>query len=163
LLARRGAPELGASRVLCPGAMTTAHFLYRTFHPGQGHVEQVVFSDVIPRLERGEADYGVCIHEGRFTYARHGLTLVEDLGATWEHASLDCARADPNAAFATMRAHARELEPSVIWAHVDLYVNEWTRDLGPTGSTALRVFEERARAAGLMAHDAPALCVRDSG
>jgi len=43
-----------------------------------------VFSEVLPLLARGEADYGVCIHEGRFTYQRYGLERVEDLGATWE-------------------------------------------------------------------------------
>lgn len=72
------------ARVLLPGEHTTATRLYRRFHGDRGRVEQVVFSEILPRLFRGEADYGVCIHEGRFTYPQYGLTLLEDLGARWE-------------------------------------------------------------------------------
>ncbi len=192
LLARPGAPPLlaganPAPRVLCPGERTTAHLLYRLFHRGKGRVEQTVFSDVMPALESGAADYGVCIHEGRFTYARRGLVLVEDLGATWERemraplplggivarrelgtdvlraldsaigASLDLARAEPDAALATMREHAQELDDDVIRAHVDLYVNEWTRDLGATGTRALAALSRAARAAELVPDHLPAL------
>jgi len=195
LLARRGAPPLSAAprtsgsaaRVLCPGERTTAHLLYRLFHPGEGRVAQAVFSDILPALVRGDAEYGVCIHEGRFTYARHGLVLVEDLGASWERrhdaplplggivarrdlgpavlaeldasirASLDLARAEPEAALATMRAHAQELDDDVIRAHVDLYVNAWTRDLGATGTRALAALSRAARDAGLVAAHLPAL------
>jgi len=197
LLARRGAPALnvgsGDIRVLCPGEHTTAHLLYRLFHGDVGRVEHVVFSEILGTLERGEADYGVCIHEGRFTYASHGLTLVEDLGATWEsrmhvplplggivaqkslggsviveleaaiRASLDLARAEPDAALATMRRHARELDEAVIRAHVDLYVNEWTRDLGPVGTNALRVLSHAAREAGFVARHLPELTVAGDG
>lgn len=192
LLARRGAPPLerdSAARVLCPGERTTAHMLYRLFHRGEGRVEQTVFSDVMPALERGDADYGVCIHEGRFTYARHGLALVEDLGATWERrmdaplplggivarralgdatiaalddairASLDLAHARPADALATMRAHAQELDDDVIRAHVDLYVNAWTRDLGPTGARAIAALSRAAREAGFVSDHLPELCV----
>jgi 1,4-dihydroxy-6-naphthoate synthase len=192
LLARRGAPPIERARVLSPGERTTAHFLLRSFHPEAAFVEQTVFSAIMPELERGSADYGVCIHEGRFTYARHDLVLAEDLGSTWEEAthsplplggilargalgaevlreldetivrSLDHARAHPREALETMRRHARELDDDVIRAHVDLYVNEWTRDLGPVGARALAVFEARARAGGFLAPEAPALRVRSS-
>lgn len=187
LLARAGAAPLATGRVLCPGANTTAHFLLRTFHPEVTRVDQVLFSDIMPQLARGEADYGVCIHEGRFTYARYGLELVVDLGTAWEKAveaplplggilarrvlgrdmlleldaaigrSLDHARAHPDEALTTMRKHARELGDDVIRAHVELYVNAWTRDLGATGARALEVFSTKARQAGLVAQDAPAL------
>ncbi len=202
LLARAGAPPLAprtagtaaaAPRVLCPGERTTAHLLYRLFHRGEGRVEQVVFSDILPALERGEADYGVCIHEGRFAYARHGLVLVEDLGATWERsrqaplplggivarrelgpgaiasldrsirASLERARAEPDSALATMRAHAQELDDDVIRAHVALYVNEWTLDLGPTGARAIAALSRAARDAGLIDDHLPELEVAAAG
>ena len=73
-------------RVLCPGEATTAHLLYRLFH-GQGQVEYAVFSDIMPSLQAGTADYGVCIHEGRFTWQEQGLHRVEDLGERWEQAT----------------------------------------------------------------------------
>jgi len=172
-------------RVLCPGEWTTATLLYRLFHPGEGQLEQVVFSSIVPELEAGRADRGVCIHEARFTYAARGLFLVEDLGLSWERAtrsplplggilghkslgeellarisgaiarSIDCARADPGAALATMRAHAQEQADAVLWAHVELYVSEETRGLSERARAALATLGERAAAAGLAPAGAP--------
>jgi len=183
LLARAGldpaVPGPG-SRVLCPGEHTTAALLYRLFHPGGAAPEQVVFSEVMPALERGEADLGVCIHEGRFTYAESGLGFVEDLGATWESAtgaplplggifarrslpedtleavqgalrrSLELARAAPEATLPSMRRHAQELSDEVLWSHVDLYVNRWTESLGGEGRAAIEVLGRRAAEVGLV-------------
>ena len=174
-------PEGGSrpARVLCPGAHTTAALLYELFHAGEGAVEQAVFSDIMPALASGEADFGVCIHEGRFTWRAHGLALVEDLGAVWEAAtgaplplggilarhalgpetigtvtavirdSLAHARAHRGETVATMRRHAQELSDEVMFQHVDLYVNAWTTDLGDTGRAALATLDRRARRAGV--------------
>lgn len=180
LAARPGTVPTGPDQLmLCPGRHTTAALLSAVFHPGTARVEHVVFSDIMPALVAGRADFGVCIHEGRFTWQRHGLALVEDLGTRWEaetgsplplggivasrrldagtiatvqgviHDSLRLALADPAAALPTMRAHAREQEDDVIMRHVDLYVNEWTVDLGATGRRALDEFSKRAAAVGL--------------
>ena len=169
------------ARVLCPGAHTTAALLYELFHAGEGAVEQVVFSDIMPALEAVDADFGVCIHEGRFTWREHGLALVEDLGTVWEEAtgaplplggilarhtlgagtidtvstvirdSLAHARARRAETVATMRRYAQELSDDVMFQHVDLYVNEWTTDLGDAGRTALEALDSEARRAGLAA------------
>jgi 1,4-dihydroxy-6-naphthoate synthase len=180
LAARPGTVPTGPDQLmLCPGRHPTAALLSAVFHPGTARVEHVVFSDIMPALVAGRADFGVCIHEGRFTLQRHGLALVEDLGTRWEaetgsplplggivasrrldagtiatvqgviHDSLRLALADPAAALPTMRAHAREQEDDVIMRHVDLYVNEWTMDLGATGRRALDEFSKRAAAVGL--------------
>lgn len=190
LLARDAAAVLGRdSRVLSPGAGTTAHFLFRLFHPREGRVEQAVFSEILPRLERGEAEFGVCIHEARFTFHRHGLALVEDLGTTWERAtgsplplggilarrslgratlerlaravraSLEHALEHREEALPTMRRHAQELDDAVIWKHVELYVNERTRDLGIEGKAALAKLREIAIEAGALDAEAPPLDV----
>lgn len=175
------------SRVVCPGEHTTATLLYRFFHPGGATPRQVVFSEVFPRLEAGEADFGVCIHEGRFTYAARGLALVEDLGARWERAtgvplplggllarrelgtgvlrriqalvraSLAYARAHPAETLPTLRRHAQELADDVLLAHVELYVNDWTADLGPEGLRALAELSARAAAVGVAAGERPPL------
>ncbi len=166
------------ARVLCPGPHTTATLLYRLFHPNEGDIEHVVFSDIMPALEAGTADFGVCIHEGRFTWKEKGLSLVEDLGEVWEQASdaplplggilarhrlgdetiarvqavlrdsLDYGLANREETVATMQCHAQELTEDVMFAHVDLYVNEWTRDLGDTGRKALDLLAKRAREVG---------------
>jgi len=172
------AREAVGPRVLCPGEQTTATLLYRIFH-GAGRVEQTRFDRILPALARGEADFGVCIHEARFTWKRWGAHLVEDLGERFERetgaplplggvlarhalgdelhrtiaavlrASIDYAHAHPVEALATMRRYASELDDDVIRSHVDLYVNERTRDLGEPGRRALEALARRAEAAGL--------------
>lgn len=39
-----------------------------------------------------------------------------------------------------MRSHAIELEDDTIYSHVQLYVNDFSRDLGPVGQSALEAF-----------------------
>lgn len=164
---------------LCPGQHTTASLLFSLFHPDTTRVEHVVFSDIMPALQQGTANFGVCIHEGRFTWEQHGLGLVGDLGTRWEaetkcplplggivarrtlpretiakvqaviRDSLDYALADRNVAFPTMRKYAQEFDDDVLMKHVDLYVNEWTVDLGDTGRTALEELSARAHAVGV--------------
>ena len=174
-------PTHAGQLTLCPGRHTTAALLFELFHPRSTRVEHVVFSEIMPRLRDRSADFGVCIHEGRFTWEAHGLTLVEDLGIRWEtetgcplplggivsarrlpaatisavqqviHDSLALALSDRDAALPTMRAHAQEFDDRVLMQHVDLYVNEWTLDLGPTGAAALAELSARAAALGLTA------------
>jgi 1,4-dihydroxy-6-naphthoate synthase len=164
---------------LCPGSHTTAALLFDLFHPRSTRIEHVVFSEIMPRLESRTADFGVCIHEGRFTWETHGLALVEDLGTRWETAtgcplplggivasrrlpaatiaavqgvirdSLALALRDPAAALPTMRQHAQEFDDRVLMQHVELYVNDWTLDLGGTGAKALDELSARAHAIGL--------------
>ncbi|MEZ6135890.1 MAG: MqnA/MqnD/SBP family protein [Pirellulaceae bacterium] len=69
---------------LCPGEDTTATLLFELFYRQATRIEQVVFSEIMPRLQRAQADFGVCIHEGRFTWQAAGMHLVEDLGQRWE-------------------------------------------------------------------------------
>jgi len=177
------------SRVLCPGKTTTATLLYHCLHPHQGTISQAVFTDIGPALLRGDADLGVLIHEGRLTYQRDGLTLVEDLGTSFERLSdapvplggILADRALPDGvaaefasllresiaygwanrdeALVTIRRHAQEMDESVIWPYVELYVNDHTVDLGPEGARALAVLERTGRAAGLFAGDLPPLTV----
>ena len=72
-------PTNPAHRVLCPGLHTTATLLYDLFYGDVADVQHVVFSQIMPQLQNGDADFGVCIHEGRFTWERAGIALVEDL------------------------------------------------------------------------------------
>jgi 1,4-dihydroxy-6-naphthoate synthase len=153
-------------RVLCPGEHTTATLLLRMFHPEWTRLKQ-----------------GVCIHEGRFTFAEHGLQHMEDLGTTWEQASdhplplggifvrrslddatartLQAVLADSLAfglahrdqTLPTMSQHAQEFSPEVLMQHVDLYVNPWTVDLGSEGRGAIGELERRARSMGLVPAD----------
>ena len=166
--AEREGPPAAGDRILCPGETTTATLLFRLLHPdAAGDLRHRVFSDIGPALRRGDADFGVLIHEGRLTYERDGLRLVEDLGATFEqrtgapvplggiladrrlgddvHRRLTAAirdsiaygRAHPEETLPTIRRHAQELDEDVIWPYVDLYVTDATVDLGDDGERAL--------------------------
>jgi len=169
--------------VLCPGQHTTAYLLYRLFYPGPAEVRQVVFSEIMPALRAKTADFGVCIHEGRFTYRAEGLSLVEDLGQRWEKEtgvplplggilgdqklgdnvlslidqtisdSVQYGLAHRQQALPFMQKYAQELDPDVVWAHVDLYVNQWTEHLGAGGKKSLDVLAKMAVKAGVMSHN----------
>lgn len=76
-------------KVLCPGAHTTATMLFKMFYSdvidaAKVDIDQRLFSDIMPALQIDAADFGVCIHEGRFTYQDQQLGCVEDLGTRWE-------------------------------------------------------------------------------
>lgn len=171
-------PKDSQQVVLCPGKHTTAALLFRLFYPDSCEIKHVVFSEIMPALEHGNADFGVCIHEGRFTWQQQGLYLVEDLGTKWEkktghplplggilaskhlsadvvaevqgiiHDSLRYAQQNPGEALVSMRKHAQEFEDDVLMQHVDLYVNDWTFELGDVGNAALKELSHRAQEVG---------------
>ena len=182
-------PRQPSQLVLCPGEHTTAALLFQLFHSGTARVEHCLFSEIMPRLRQRVADFGVCIHEGRFTWQDQGLFLVEDLGKRWEEStglplplggilasrrlpnevighvqsviadSLEYALARPDEALSTMRLHAQEFDDRVLMQHVELYVNRWTLDLGATGRESLAVLSARAKSIGLVDESSPALSV----
>ncbi len=67
-----------------PGALTTAGLLLSLNLGHAPNFKHMVFSEIMPAVARGEADYGLIIHEGRFTLAEHGLASLLDLGQWWE-------------------------------------------------------------------------------
>ncbi len=173
--APKNRPQSVNQLTLCPGEHTTATLLFEIFYPQTARVNHVVFSEIMPRLVQRQADFGVCIHEGRFTWQDEGLYLVEDLGSRWEletdsplplgglvarrgldsattrlveaviSDSLELAVQHPDIALPTMRRYAQEFDDRVLMQHVELYVNEWTRDLGSIGRAALDTLSRRAR------------------
>lgn len=74
-------------RVAIPGIHTTANMLLQKLFPELTDRRPMLFSDIAPAVAKGEADAGVLIHEGRFTYRDHGLKLIADLGEEWDHAT----------------------------------------------------------------------------
>ena len=179
--ADRSRPRDRSQLTLCPGQQTTAALLFGLFYPETTRVQQVVFSEIMPWLRQRRADFGVCIHEGRFTWQQQGLGCVEDLGTRWEETtncplplggiianreipasklaviqtviwdSLQFSLRDPASALPTMRMYAQEFSDDVLQQHVALYVNEWTVDLGEVGARALRELSRRAKSLGLVA------------
>jgi 1,4-dihydroxy-6-naphthoate synthase len=168
--------QLEQSRIAIPGFGTTAWFLYQFAFGKCGHPVPLLFSDIEAALLRGEVDAGVIIHENRFTYQAKGLKLIADLGAYWEtttgwpiplggivvHNRLDqqlqqkvdrvmarsvaYAFANTPDVMPYVRAHAQEMDESVMQAHINLYVNQYTKDLGPHGRKAVAHMLGKAQA-----------------
>ena len=171
-------------RIAAPGNLTTARLLLTLYLGYEPQFEQMVFSRVMPAVRDGEADFGLVIHEGRFTLDAYGLGSVLDLGQWWEEesglpiplggiairrdlgrdtASIVAERIRRSLSLAESGApivkdyvgiHAQEMAPQVIRQHIDLYVNRFSRDLGEEGRNAVKVLLERAEGAGLLAPNA---------
>ncbi len=170
---------IGGAHIAVPGDRTTAYLLMRLWASDEppAKVSVVPFHQIMPAVAAGEFDAGLVIHEARFTYHRYGLVQLADLGEWWEatsglpiplgailarkgavdpvaaagwvRESVRQAWADPSASRSYVLAHAQELEPEVVDAHIGLYVNAFTADLGEEGYAAVNALLGRAAAAGL--------------
>jgi len=170
----------GDLSIAIPGKYTTANFLCGLAFPAARNKTEVLFSDIEPALLEGRFDAGVIIHENRFTYQAKGLRKIVDLGEFWEsetgapiplggivikrslpdgvkqavnrvmRQSVEYAFAHPEASLPYVRAHAQEMNEEVMYQHIDLYVNEYSVDLGSEGRRAVDVLFDRARRAGIL-------------
>ncbi|MFI6331746.1 1,4-dihydroxy-6-naphthoate synthase [Micromonospora chersina] len=180
VLTRGDRDDLSGATVAVPGERTTAYLLFRLWAADQApaRIEVVPFHEIMPGVAAGRYDAGLVIHEARFTYPRHGLTALVDLGEWWEgdtglpiplgailarkgavdpveaaawiRESVRQAWADPEASREYVLAHAQEMEPDVVDRHIGLYVNEFTADLGEAGFAAVEALLGRAADAGLV-------------
>ena len=177
-------PEALAQQIIAvPGHYTTAAMLLKMCHPQCQTITTMRFDQIMPALAAGTIGAGVIIHESRFTYHRHGLRLITDLGAWWEETSghpiplggivvrralgqaiiaeleaairqsLQAAFADPSQADSYIKTHAQEIDDQVIHDHIGLYVNDYSLDLGREGLAAINDFLKKGHAAGLFKHD----------
>jgi len=185
LVARPGTrlDRLAGSRVGVPGRYTTAQLLLHLFSRNRFLELPMLFSEIMPAVARGDLDFGLIIHEGRFTYTRYGLAALLDLGAWWEgetglpaplggivvkrelgtetarsvgsaiRRSLAYYRAHPAEALPYIRRRAQELDTEVIQQHIDLYVTPETMRLSGEGERAVHTLIRKARDAGLIPRD----------
>jgi 1,4-dihydroxy-6-naphthoate synthase len=174
--------EIKGKRIAVPGRYTTACLLLRLFDPELDNIIFLPFHEIMGTVARGEADAGVIIHESRFTFPDYGLTKLLDLGDWWEketghpiplggivvkrslggetvaavgrmlRQSVEYAFAHPDAANDYIRSHSQEMSDEVCAAHIGLYVNSFSRDLGNEGEAAVMTLLSRAEAAGLIPH-----------
>ncbi len=168
LLLTNGTEFNSRDEILVPGEFTTANLLLSFYLQGSDKKRHIPFDDLYRELVARKGSQGVVIHENRFTYERDGLTLVQDLGQYWEEQtgypvplggivsrkslglagrltslirqSLEWAEAHPSRALALCRTHAMEMSDPVMQSHIDLYVNQYSHDLGPDGRAAVEFF-----------------------
>ncbi|RZM05755.1 MAG: 1,4-dihydroxy-6-naphthoate synthase, partial [Pedobacter sp.] len=127
-----------------------------------------------------DIDLGLIIHENRFTYSEKGLHKVLDLGSFWEELtgcaiplggivinrkldqevqekvnrvlrkSVEFAFANPKSGLEFIKQHAQEMSEEVMYKHIDLYVNEYSVNLGVDGRKAIDVLFNMAQEKGLI-------------
>ena len=170
----------GRLKIAIPGTYTTANFLLSLAFPDATAKSQLLFSAIEGAVLDGTFDAGLIIHENRFTYAAKGLKKIIDLGEYWEsetgaaiplggivinralpedvqqkmnrimRRSVEYAFANRTASLPFVRANAQEMSEDVMYQHIDLYVNDYSVDLGREGRRAVEVLFERARAVGVI-------------
>lgn len=167
--------QINDARIAIPGEMTTANFLLGLAFPQAKNKTPVLFSDIENAVLEGKFDAGLIIHENRFTYQQKGLIKLLDLGEFWESTtglsiplggivanrnlppdmrlkvdralrrSVQYAFEHTDDVMPFVRAHAQAMDDRVMQAHIDLYVNHYTLDLGPDGKKAVAEMMRIAR------------------
>ena len=169
--------EAAGGRIAVPGRETTAFLLLRLAAPALGDVVEIRYDEILAAVVAGDADAGLIIHESRFTYGEQGLVSVADLGEWWEgetglpvplagifartdlepglveaaeaaiRASVEYAFANPESSRDYVRSLSKEMSDEVCAAHIALYVNEHSVDIGDEGLAAIDRLLGRAAAA----------------
>lgn len=161
-------------KVAIPGKYTTANFLLNMAFPEAQNKSEMKFFEIETALLDGKIDLGVIIHENRFTYQEKGLKKIIDLGEYWEkqtqcpiplggimirreldpeikqkvnriiRRSVKFAFENPESGMQFICSHAQEMNEDVIKKHIELYVNNYSVDLGEEGRNAVEIFFHHA-------------------
>jgi len=161
--------SLRGGTIAVPGKMTSA-FLALQLFLGEFKFMVVPFDEIFDAVESGPADAGLIIHEGQLTYARSGFEKIVDLGEWWKREtglplplggnvvrkdippsvrhdlgeiireSIDYGLTHREEAVAYSLAYARDMNAQLASKFIGMYVNEFTRDYGEIGRTAIRKF-----------------------
>lgn len=159
--------EVNQLSIAIPGKYTTANFLLSIAFPNATNRIEMLFSDIEQAVLDGKVDAGLIIHENRFTYHQRGLHKIMDMGAFWEdktkaliplggivlrrkfdealqfkldrvlRRSIEFAFKNPESCMDYVRANAQEMDEEVMKKHIELYVNEFSIDLGVKGRYAV--------------------------
>jgi 1,4-dihydroxy-6-naphthoate synthase len=155
------------STIAIPGTNTTAHFLFSQAFPNAKQKQFLIFHEIEEAVLSGKVDMGVIIHENRFTYQQKGLHKLIDLGEYWEtktgypiplggivahqrievelqqkvdrliRRSLEYAFSNYPLITDYVKQHSQEMSEEVMRQHIDLYVNNYSLDLGEDGMQAV--------------------------
>ncbi|MCJ0741584.1 menaquinone biosynthesis family protein [Pedobacter montanisoli] len=154
-------------KVAIPGKLTTANFLLGIAYPQLTNKTEIVFSEIEEALVNDTFDLGLIIHENRFTYQQKGLHKLKDLGTFWEEKthcaiplggivvsrnlpveiqqkvnrlvkkSVEYAFSNPKSGLDFIKEHAQAMDEAVMYKHIELYVNQYSVDLGEEGRKAI--------------------------
>lgn len=163
---------INAARIAIPGENTTAHMLFSLAYPRAIHKKFMVFSSIENAVLNSEVEYGVIIHENRFTYQAKGLKKIIDLGDYWEQQtglpiplggiaakrtidetirkkvdalikqSIEYAFQHYPVITDYVKKHSQEMSEDVMRQHINLYVNNYSIDLGTAGKSSIHKLVE---------------------
>lgn len=166
--------EVDDLKIAIPGKNTTANLLFSVAYPNAKNKTEYLFSDIEDAINSNEVDAGLIIHETRFTYEKSGFKKVIDLGEFWENKthspiplggivvkkeldldlkvkidrvlkkSIEFAFKNPNSSSNYMKKFAQDMNDSVMRQHVELYVNNFSFDLGKEGKEAISTLYNNA-------------------
>lgn len=152
---------------------------------------EMPFDKIMSAVSKGEVDAGLIIHESRFTYPSYGLKKIIDLGEWWEietglpiplggiiakrslaedfakqinsilKQSIQYAFANRTEPMNYIKEHSQELSENVINQHIDLYVNDFSIDMGQEGEKAVHELLSRAEDAGIIPKSTQRMFVTD--
>jgi 1,4-dihydroxy-6-naphthoate synthase len=172
--------ELPNKSLAVPGTLTTAFLAASLYSPGKLRYTVVPFDEILGRVEKGEFDAGLIIHEGQLTFAQQGLSLHVDLGVWWQketglplplggnvvrkdlgpkamveisrliRQSIQYALDHKDEALDYALKYARDMERDLAGKFVEMYVNHWTLDYGQRGRAAIRMLLDRGVQAGIV-------------
>ena len=173
---------LESKMIAIPGKYTTANLLLSILYPGLTYKKEYLFSEIEDVVLKGEVDAGLLIHENRFTYKDKGLFKVIDLGEEWLDqtgmpiplggiaikrnlgseiaskvdriiaASINYAYKNPASSYDFVSKYAASMDRNVMLKHINLYVNEFSPDLGEKGREAVRTLYEKAEKLKTISH-----------
>jgi 1,4-dihydroxy-6-naphthoate synthase len=160
--------NVNSSSIAIPGIHTTANLLLSFAYPSALQKKPFLFSEIEDAVLNGKANLGVIIHENRFTYRDKGLYKVADLGEIWEEKmklpiplggiaikrnidkqisltidrlirkSLEYAFANYPLISDYVKEFSQTMSENVMRQHIDLYVNNYSLDLGEIGKIAIQ-------------------------
>ncbi|GAC1389246.1 MAG: 1,4-dihydroxy-6-naphthoate synthase [Vulcanimicrobiaceae bacterium] len=166
--------------IAIPGERTTAFLLLQLAMGMRPHSIQMRFDHIVEAVQNGTVEAGLIIHESRFTYKESELEEVIDLGDWWEQetglpiplgaimvrndvddararelndairASLRFAREHESQIISYVRENATETSEDVMRKHIELYVNEYSDDIGEQGIQAVTELFKRGHEAGFI-------------
>jgi len=170
--------DINSASIVLPGINTTANLLFSFAYPDAKNKVFKVFHEIEDAVVNNEVDLGVIIHENRFTYQQKGLHKVLDLGEYWEtkmnapiplggivikktlgenvyqrvnsliRQSLQYSFDHYPVISDYVKEHAQTMSEAVMRQHIELYVNDYSLDLGAEGIKAVdvlrSVFEKEA-------------------
>lgn len=172
--------QISTKSIVIPGVNTTANLLLNIAFPEIKNKTARIFSEIEKSILDEKYDCGLIIHESRFTYEEKGLKKIIDLGEYWENRthtpiplggiialrSLDSellqkinrvlkrsvafAMDNPKSGIDFIRCHSQEMSEEVMYKHIELYVNDFSRDLGEVGKAAVNKLFEEGKKLGLI-------------